>query len=142
MLTFETLCVLSFGGGTPSTTPGLMSCQNKLEGRMVYPSVPVYDAVIFCDLNAEPSWVYRQAAFVESVCRRAGNPFLTLYTDLYQDFVSGFGRRRVSSIPFWSLSESGKAGKMPRQCTCDHKIKRIGALVRSKLLCYRPREWT
>ena len=142
MLTFETLCVLSFGGGTPSTTLALMSCQNKLEGRMVYPSVPVYDAVIFCDLNAEPSWVYRQAAFVESVCRRAGIPFLTLYTDLYQDFVSGFGRRRVSSIPFWSLSESGKAGKMPRQCTCDHKIKRIGALVRSKLLCYRPREWT
>ena len=143
MIQLETLNILSFGGGTPSTTLALMSCQNKLEGQMVYPKVPIYDAIIFCDLNAEPSWVYRQVEFVADACQQADIPCKVLRANLYHNFVEGFGTRRVSSIPFWSVHcKSGKSGKMPRQCTCDYKIKVIERFVRSKLLCYQPRERT
>ena len=143
MLLWEPLRILSFGAGTPSTTLALMACQNKLEGRAVYPLVPVYDIVLFCDLHAEPSWVYRQADFVANTCARAGIIFKVLDADLYRDFTENFGRGRVSSIPFWSIhSESGKKGKMPRQCTCDYKIKVMERYIRYELLRYRPRERT
>ena len=65
MLTWDALNILSYGAGTPSTTLALMACQNAQHGPPYpYPLVPVYDAVIFCDLHSEPSWVYEQAAFV------------------------------------------------------------------------------
>jgi len=140
MLSWEPLEILSYGAGTPSTTLALMSCENALEGRPVWSHVPVYSAVIFCDLHAEPPWVYQQAAFVAAVCRRAEIPYFTLDSDLYNDFTCNFGRARVSCIPFWTLGEDGKKGKMPRQCTYDYKIKVIEKFVRYKLLCYRPRE--
>lgn len=72
MLSWKPLRILSYGAGTPSIVLALMACQNKLEGRTVYLYVPVYDIVLFCDLRAEPSWVYRQAAFVADVCAQAG----------------------------------------------------------------------
>ncbi len=140
MLLWEPLEILSYGAGTPSTTLALMSCENALAGRPLWPDVPVYNAVIFCDLHAEPPWVYRQAAFVATACHRAGIPFFTLDSNLYGDFTRNFGHARVSSIPFWTLNEDGRKGKMPRQCTCDYKIKVIEKFVRYKLLCYRPHE--
>lgn len=75
MLSWEPLEVLSFGAGTPSTSLALMSAENAIRGEPVWPMVPVYDAVIFCDLHGEPNWVYEQAAFVAQVCRRAGIPY-------------------------------------------------------------------
>lgn len=142
MLTWEPLEILSFGAGMPSTALALMSAENAIRGYPVWPLVPVYSAVIFCDLHAEPSWVYEQAAFVAAVCQRAGIPYYTLDADLYGDFTRSFGRARVASIPFWTLGEDGKKGKMPRQCTYDYKIKVIEKFVRYELLGYRPRERT
>lgn len=139
MLTWETLDILSYGAGTPSTTLALMACENVLCGPPYpYPQVPIYDAVIFCDLHGEPSWVYRQAAFTASACGKAGIPFYTLEADLRGDFLQNFGRRHIASIPFWTLGEDGKKGKMPRQCTYDYKIKVIERFVRRELLCYKP----
>ena len=140
MLSWQPLNILSFGAGTPSTTLALMSCENALKGRPVWPHVPIYHAVIFCDLHSEPSWVYRQAAFVASACAGAGIPFYTLDANLYDDWTGNFGRARIASIPFWTLSADGKKGRMPRQCTYDYKIKRIEQFVRYELLCYSPRE--
>lgn len=142
MLSWEPLEILSFGAGTPSTSLALMSAENAIRGGPVWPMVPVYDAVIFCDLHGEPGWVYEQAAFVAQACRRAGIPYYTLDTDLYGDFTHNFGNARVSSIPFWTLADSGKKGRMPRQCTYDYKIKAIERFVRYELLGYRPRERT
>lgn len=119
-----------------------MSAENAIRGERVWPLVPVYDAVIFCDLHGEPSWVYEQAAFVAQVCRRAGISYYTLDTDLYGDFTRNFGNARVSSIPFWTLADHGKKGRMPRQCTYDYKIKAIERFIRYELLGYRPRERT
>lgn len=77
MLTWETLDILGYGAGTPSTTLALMACENALCGPPYpYPQVPIYNAVIFCDLYGEPSWVYRQAAFTAASCDKAGDSLL------------------------------------------------------------------
>ena len=134
--------LLSFGAGTPSTALALMSCENKLAGRLIYPLVPIYDYILFCDLKAEPVWVYRQLEFVKAVCARAGIPLIVLEADLYGCFVQNFGRGRVPSIPFWTAGPDGTQGRMPRQCTCDCKIKVMERYVRYELLGYQPRKWT
>lgn len=142
MLSWETLHILSCGAGMPSTTLVGMSCENAMRGYPVWPEVPVYDAVIFCDLHSEPSWVYEQADFSARLCARAGIPFYKLDADLYADFLQNFGQRHISSIPFWTLGEDGRKGKMPRQCTYDYKIKVIERFVRRELLGYKPYERT
>ena len=54
MLDWKNLDILSYGAGTPSTTLALMACQNVQHGLPYpYPRVPIYDAVIFCDLHSE-----------------------------------------------------------------------------------------
>lgn len=143
MLIWESLNILSYGAGTPSTTLALMACENALCGPPYpYPKVPIYDAVIFCDLHGEPSWVYRQAAFTANACAKIGIPFYTLESDLYGDFLQNFGRSHIASIPFWTLGKDGEKGKMPRQCTYDYKIKVIERFVRRELLCYKPYQHT
>lgn len=143
MPNWKSLNILSYGAGTPSTTLALMSCHNAYSGSSTaYPDVPIYDAVIFCDLHSEPSWVYAQADFVSAACEDAGIPFYCLDADLFGDFTRNFGYARTACIPFWTLGEDGKKGRMPRQCTYDYKIKVIERFVRYELLCYRPRERT
>ena len=142
MLLWEPLNILSYGAGMPSTSLVGMACENAMRGYPVWPHVPVYDAVIFCDLHAEPTWVYEQADFARRLCERAGIPFYTLDMDLYGDFISKFGKSRIASVPFWTIGEDGKKGRMPRQCTYEYKIKMIERFVRRNLLGYRPYERT
>lgn len=46
--------ILSCGAGMQSTALALMSCENAKAGRPVHPLVPIYDAIIYCDLGFEP----------------------------------------------------------------------------------------
>lgn len=140
MLEWNPFTIMNYGGGTPSTTLVLMACENKLAGRPIHALMPEYDYVLFCDLHAEPSWVYHQAAFVSNVCAKAGINFITLDADRYGDFTQNFGKRRVVAIPFWTMAPDGKLGKMPRQCTCDYKNKIIERFARYELLGYRPKQ--
>lgn len=91
--------ILSFGAGMQSTALALMSCENAVQRPEPYPLVPVYDAVIFCDLGLEPPWVKAQMEFTRQACKSAGIPFYVLDTPLYKDFVENFGERRTISIP-------------------------------------------
>ena len=100
MLTLDNLEILSYGAGTPSTTLVGMACENAMRGYPVWPEVPIYDAVIFCDLHAEPSWVYRQAAFAADLCRRASIPFYKLDVDLYGDYLSVLDKGTMQSEKF------------------------------------------
>ena len=43
--------ILSCGAGQQSTVLALMSCENAMSEKIIYPLVPVYDAVLFCDLG-------------------------------------------------------------------------------------------
>lgn len=66
--------ILSCGAGMQSTALALMSCENKIKG-IVHKEVPIYDAVIFCDLGSEPYWVKNQVDFIKGACDSAGIPF-------------------------------------------------------------------
>lgn len=119
-----------------STALALMSCENKMNGN-VHPLVPIYDAIIFCDLGKEPPWVYNQVNFIKTACNDAEIPFYVLETRLYQDYISKFGKKRVVTIPFWSIDDKGKKAKMTRHCTIDYKITAIQKFFRWILLGYR-----
>lgn len=128
-----------------STALALMSCANKLlhEGRckefdfQYTNQVPIYDAILFCDLRLEPSWVLSQVYFIQQACEWAEIPFYILKSNLFEDYMNYFGKKRVVSIPFWSVDETGKKGKMMRNCTLDYKITLMQNFVRWNLLGYK-----
>lgn len=128
--------ILSCGAGMQSTALALMSCENKEKGN-IHPLVPIYDAIVFCDLGAEPRWVYDQVYFIKCACECADIPFYILETNLHSDYIKNFGKSRVVSIPFWSIDENGKKGKMMRNCTMDYKINEIQKFARWTLLGYK-----
>lgn len=119
-----------------STALALMACENVREPGK-YPLVPVYDLIAFCDLGMEPPWVMKQVEFIQKACKESGIRFETIKSPLYQDYLQNFGKRRVVSIPFWTLSQEGKKGKMMRNCTMDYKIGMIQKYVRQELLGYK-----
>lgn len=127
---------LSLGGGVQSTVLALMACVNVVHPG-TFPYVPVYDAVIYCDLGLEAPWVYQQVRFVMDKCSECEIPVIILRTNLYQDFMDKFGRLRVVAIPFWSIGKDGKKAKMRRRCTLDYKITAIQRFNRRALLGYR-----
>jgi len=130
--------ILSYGAGVQSTALVLMSCENaRAAGDPPYPLVPVYDAVIYCDLGLEPPWVISQLEFAQNACKKAGIFFKVLDTKLYQHFLENFGERRTISIPWWTLRDDGKKSKMPRNCTIDFKVNEITNYVRWELLGYK-----
>lgn len=86
--------ILSCGAGMQSTALALMACEQAITGTSLYPDVPIYDAIIFCDLGLEPVWVKQQVEFIHCVCDEAGIPFYILDAPLYQDFLRNFGQRR------------------------------------------------
>jgi len=133
--------ILSCGAGMQSTALALMACQNvKCPGR--FPLVPVYDLVCFCDLGKEPPWVMEQVKFVGKACAEAGIQFKILKSPLYEDYLQNFGHQRVVSIPFWTVNEDGKKGKMLRNCTLEYKINLIQKYVRMEILGYRKGQHT
>lgn len=145
--------ILSLGSGMQSSALLLMSIVNKviLEGlpcddyfgQLVYhPEVPVYDAVVFCDLGLEPAWVYKQTEYLREKCNKYGMAFYILKSPLYESYLEKFGKERVVSIPFWSIDENGKKGKMLRNCTLENKIELIQKFVRYNLLSYRKHQRT
>jgi len=119
-----------------STALALMACENANIGT-VYPMVPVYDSVIFVDLGNEPEWVANQVKFVQRACKDSGINFHVLEKNLYDDYLKSFGKKRLSSVPFWSVGPDGKKAKMRRQCTIDYKIIEIQKFVRWELLGYK-----
>lgn len=128
--------ILSCGAGQQSTALALMSCENALHPGK-FPLVPVYDAILFCDLGGERDWVYRQVSFLVTQCSRVGIPFFILQDkNLKEDYLAHYGKSRVCTIPFWSIDENGKKGKMVRHCTIDYKIIQMQNFVRWNLLGY------
>ena len=128
--------ILSLGAGMQSTALALMACENS-HAPGSHPLVPVYDAVVYCDLGFEAPWVQAQVAFIQNACKDSRIPLHVLDCNLYQDYLQNFGRSRTSAIPFRTLSPEGRKGKMFRACTLDYKIRRIRSFVRWELLGYR-----
>ncbi len=119
-----------------STALALMSCENKKYGDNRHPEVPIYDAILFCDLGEEPRWVYDQVYFIQCACEDVGIQFYVLESNLYSHYIEKFGKSRVVSIPFWTIDENDKKGKMMRNCTLDYKINVMQKFIRTNLLGY------
>lgn len=86
--------ILSCGAGQQSTALALMSCENALHPGK-FPLVPVYDAILFCDLGGERDWVYRQVSFLVTQCSRVGIPFFILQDkNLKEDYLAHYGKSR------------------------------------------------
>lgn len=130
------LKILSCGSGMQSSALALMSCENAVHPN-TYPLVPVYDAIIFCDLGNEPEWVYSQTKFIAQECEKVDIGFYILESPLYKDLIENYGKKRVVSVPYWKINEDGKKSKMPRNCTLDYKINLIAKFVRWNLLGYK-----
>lgn len=130
------LKILSCGSGMQSSALALMSCENAVHSN-TYPLVPVYDAIIFCDLGNEPEWVYSQTKFIAQECEKVDIDFYILESPLYKDLIEKYGKKRVVSVPYWKINEDGKKSKMPRNCTLDYKINLIAKFVRWNLLGYK-----
>lgn len=129
--------VLSCGAGQQSTALALMSCDNVVHPGK-FPLVPVYDAILFCDLGGEREWVYRQVEFIRKQCERYKIPFYILRDkNLREDYMENYGIKRVTTIPFWSIDENGKKAKMTRHCTIDYKIIQMQNFIRWELLGYK-----
>lgn len=135
------LKILSFGAGMQSTALALMSCENAQAAQICkplpFPCVPIYDLVIFCDLGFEPPWVRHQAEFVRIACEACGIWYERLDTPLYEDLKRDFGKKRVVSIPWWTLKDDGHKSRMPRNCTIDYKVERISKFIRWEVLGYK-----
>lgn len=134
--------ILSCGAGMQSTALALISC-DQTRNAIRYPEVPTYDAVVYCALGCDPVWVDRQVDFIQEACDACDIPFYILQSDLYGDYMKNFGHGRVSCIPFWTLDERGKKGRMPyRACTMDYKVRMIQKFVRQQLLGYQAHQRT
>ena len=142
--------ILSCGAGQQSTALALMSCENAMSEKIIYPLVPVYDAVLFCDLGGEREWVYKQVAFISECCQKAGIPFYILKNkNLKKDYMTNYGKARVCTIPFWSIDESGKMEIIINVASMDQTnggIKntteyvtglRYGRMRKMKYLCFQ-----
>ena len=127
--------ILSCGAGMQSTALALMAAENIKKG-IVHPLVPVYDAIVFCDLKCEPSWVYEQVDFIASVCGEYGIPFYTLESYLMEDQAYRIQHGKYIKMPLWTMS-GGKRGKLRRNCTIDYKILAVQHFVKHELLGYR-----
>lgn len=154
--THQKLKILSCGAGMQSTALALKACENKkaiINGNtLVHAEVPIYDWIIFCDLDKEPEWVYKQVNFIQRACENVQIPFVVLSEgdgygkSLYNDYMNNFGIKSVRSIPFWTLTEEvdektgilkQKKGKMPRVCTMDYKINVIQRFIKYEILGYK-----
>ena len=129
--------ILSCGAGMQSTALALMSCEKAMTSSVLSPAVPIYDAILFCDLGFEPPWVMQQVEFIQKACNDAGIFFKILYSPLYADYMRNFGERRAVSIPWWTLGDDGHKSRMPRNCTIDYKVEVISKYVRWHLLGYK-----
>ena len=77
-----------------STALALMACDNAdMNKPVLHTAVPIYDAVIFCDLGLEPPWVMQQVEFTRRACEAVGIPFYVLDTPLYRDFMAPHDQR-------------------------------------------------
>ena len=112
---------LSLGAGVQSTTLALMAA---------YGEIPAPDCAIFADTGWEPKAVYDHLDRLEA---RLPFPVYRVSAGNIRDSI--LARRnttggRFASVPWFTLSPSGKKGMGRRQCTSEFKLKPIRQKLR------------
>lgn len=125
---------LSLGAGVQSTTLALMAAHGEFD---VMP-----DCAIFADTQAEPKAVYEHLDWL-----RSGNvlpfPVHVVTAGSLRDELVNAARYEGNSWgrpPFFVTNQTGRKGRLRRQCTDDYKIQPIENKIR-ELLGLKPRQW-
>jgi len=107
--------ILSLGAGVQSSTILLMSIRGEL---------PRIDHCIFADVGWEPPGVYKWMEWLRAEADKAGIPIHTVSDGNLRDHVMDAVKtgKRVSSPPFFTEGEDGRASLMNRSCTSNFKI--------------------
>ncbi len=107
---------------------------------MVDGDIEPCDYAMFADTQDEPSWVYDQLNWLESL---GGPPIVRVTAGRLGDDLINNGRnstgQRFASIPAHTTYKEGtKGGKTRRQCTREYKIEPIERWIRRDLLEIEP----
>jgi hypothetical protein len=125
-----TLRILSLGAGVQSSTILLMSIRGEL---------PPIDHAVFADVGWEPAEVYRWLDFLRVETEKAGVPLHVVSAGNLREHVMEAARtgKRVSSPPFFTQGEDGRAAIINRSCTSNFKIAPIERKVK-ELIGHKP----
>lgn len=103
------LRVVSLGGGRQSVVALHMALRGEI----------LADCAIFADTRRETRETKRHVRILRRLCKGRLPVYVVSKGDLRSDALSG---RRFASMPLYTTSPSGKAGKLRRQCTHEYKI--------------------
>lgn len=122
--------ILSLGAGVQSSTILLMSIHGEL---------PRIDHCVFADVGWEPPEVYRWLEFLKVKAAEAGIPIHVVSEGNLREHVMDAVKtgKRVSSPPFFTEGEDGRASLMNRSCTSNFKIAPIARKVK-ELMGHKP----
>jgi len=125
--------ILSLGCGVQSTTLYLQSMRGEL------PDGIEFDACIFADPGDEGAEVYRHLDWLDSL---GGPPILVRSIGRLGDDITATENRkkRIASIPAFTLGVDGVVGTLRRQCTNDYKIQVVERTIRRDILQLPPRK--
>ena len=123
--------ILSLGAGVQSTALYLMGMDGDLDVE--------FDACIFADPGDEPQAVYTHLDWLDSL---GGPPILVRSIGrLGDDIAATTGeKKRIASIPAFTLGVDGVVGTLRRQCTNDYKIQVVERAIRRDILQLPPRK--
>lgn len=120
------LRVLSLGAGVQSSTLAMLFER----GEILEDGEPVkLDVAIFADTGAEPAEVYR---FLDSIEARVTFPVLRVMWEggLEQNLLDSLEGGRFAGAPFFTESDTGREGRLRRQCTREFKVQPITRKLR------------
>ncbi len=122
--------ILSLGAGVQSSTILLMSIHGEL---------PRIDHCIFADVGWEPKEVYDWLEVLKGHASNAGIPLHVVSAGNLREHVMEAARtgKRVSSPPFFTIGEDGRASIINRSCTSNFKIIPIERKVK-ELIGHKP----
>lgn len=120
----EPKVVLSLGAGVQSSTMALMFAHGEFEELL-----PMPEAAIFADTQAEPSYVYEWLDWLETQL-----PFPVVRVtrgNLKNDILGSTEGQRYAAAPLYTESPTSRRGGMlRRQCTIEYKLNPIKQYVR------------
>lgn len=116
---------LSLGAGLQSSTIAEMIVEGEL---------PRVDLALFADTGDEPDYVYAQVDYLKGRLKSVNVPLETVTIGNMLEHLREQDHRFVTMPIFTVDRETGKAGKMKRQCTSEYKIAVIEKRVKQELL--------
>jgi hypothetical protein len=118
----DALHVLNVSGGVQSSTLAYMAVEG--DG-------PLPDVAVFADTRWEYQRTYAQVEYVEDLLGTIGVPLIRTDVGSVPERVIEQPTRHFVTMPAWTLTPDGRAGKMREVCTVDYKVRPIRRAVRA-----------